>query len=536
MTVNFTSPAIQRDLLTPNCSQRILALHFPYLATDRIARKLWGVSWRLKGRPDHPPILCAGRRDNALRLSALDEVAGSLGLKLGQALAEARAMYPSIDLFDENVLADQALLDAIADWCDRYTPLVAMDGKNGIFLDITGCSHLFGGEVAMLRNVLGRLRQMGFAVSGAITSSPGLSWAVSRFAGGGVVAKEETEAVLAALPVHALRVDKIVIDALCKLGLKRIADLLVLPRASLVRRFGANLLVRLDQALGHNEEPISPRRPVASLSAERQLAEPIQAEEDILGATCEIASSLKPSMEARGVGGRIFELVLFRVDGKVFRIRAGTSRPVRDAKRISALFSERLNSIHDDLDAGFGFELLRLNVLQQDVLNALQNDFSGDALKETSLADFVDKVSARLGPDCLQVFHLRQSHIPERAEILVPAIAAIDDQVEVPELQFKPHTDRPLRLLRHPEPIEAFAAIVPDGPPQRFRWRYVMHKVTRAEGPERIAPEWWLDDEKSEERDYYRLESDSGRLFWIFRLGPYDGATPPVWRMHGVFA
>lgn len=447
-------------------------------------------------------------------------------------------MYPKTDVFDEDEAADFAVLEAIADWCDRFTPLVALDGKDGLFLDISGCVHLFGGEEAMLGNILARLRQIGFDVRGAISSSPGLSWAVSRFGRGGVIAGENMAHALAVLHVRALRLEETTIVALCKLGLKRVADLMEMPRAPLARRFGAQLLLRLDQALGTNEEAISPRRPVAALSAERQLAEPIQTEEDIIGVTREIASSLKSSLEARGVGGTIFELALFRVDGRVFRIKVGASRALRDPKAIASLFSERLDAVHDHLDAGFGFEFLRLNVVQHAAFDVLQSDFSGDDGREASLADFIDKVSARLGADCLQVYRSRQSHIPENAETSVPAIEAIDRPADYSDdaLPFVPKASRPLRLLRRPEAIEAFAAIVPDGPPQRFRWRHVLHMVTRAEGPERIAPEWWLDDGETKERDYFRLESELGRLFWVFRLGHYDGDNPPTWRIHGVFA
>lgn len=537
MTVNFISPEMQGNLSFSASEQRILALNFPYLPTDRIARRLWGLSWRLKERPDHPPILCAGRRDNALRLTALDEQARSCGLKMGQGLAEVRAMYPKVAVFDEDERADRALLEAVADWCDRYTPLVAFDGNDGLFLDITGCAHLFGGEEAMLDDVLVRLGQMGFAARGAISSSPGLSWAASRFGRGGVIARGDMKAFLAGLPVHALRIGENTVAALAKLGLKRVADVMAMPRASLARRFGTGLLLRLDQALGANEEAISPRRPVAALSAERRLAEPILAEEDILAITGEIASSIKLSLEGRGLGGLAFELVLFRVDGRVFRIAAGASQPLRDPRRIAGLFSERLNALHDELDAGFGFELLRLNVLRHDSFSSPQSDFTGEGKADTSLADFIDKVSARLGSECLQVFRLRQSHVPERVEMRIPAIAASGRKVEAgEEFPFAPRTDRPLLLLRHPEPMEAFAATVPDGPPQRFRWRHVVHRVMRAEGPERIAPEWWLEDKPTEERDYFRLESENGRLFWIFRLGRYNNETSPTWRVHGVFA
>lgn len=473
-----------------------------------------------------------------MRLTALDEVSERFGLRRGQGLAEARAMFPAIDVMDEDEAADQALLEAIADWCDRYTPLVALDGPDGLFLDITGCAHLFGGEEVLLKDILGRLFQMGFDAKGAISSSPGLSWAVCRFGRGGVIPHDNIEEVLASLPVNALRLDMAAVSSLHKLGLKRIGDLLSMPRAPLARRFGTGLLQRLDQALGLNEEAISPRRPVATLSVERKLADPIQAEEHILQLTGQVAASLKPGLEARGVGGRVFELVLFRVDGRVFRVLVRASQPLRDPKRISSLFSERLAAVHDDLDAGFGFELLRLNVIEHELFKASQGDFTGDGEGDASFADFVDKVSARFGASCLQIAELRQSHLPERAEDFVPAMAAriVGENVEE-AFAFVPKADRPLRLFRYPEPIEAFAATVPDGPPQRFRWRRIVHRVVRAEGPERISPEWWLDGKDTEERDYFRLESEAGRRFWIFREGRYkSGKAAPIWRIHGILA
>ena len=471
-----------------------------------------------------------------MRLTALDEAAERIGLKRGQGLAEARAMHPGIDVVEEDHTADRALLEAIADWCDRYTPLVALDGRNGLFLDITGCAHLFGGEEALLNDLLSRLFQMGFDVRGAISGSPGLSWAACRFGEGGVIADENMEGVLAPLPVASLRIDEITVASLQKLGLKQVGDLLPISRAPLVRRFGAHLLLRLDQALGNSEEPVSPRRPVPCLSSERRLAEPVQDEESILQVTHQVALLLKPGLEARGAGGRVFELVLFRVDGRVFRIRGGASQPLRDAKRIGGLFSERLKAVHDDLDAGFGFEILRLNVLEHEAFDASQKDFEGRGQGEASLWEFVDRVSARLGADVLQSFQLRESHVPERAAVSVPAMEIRSlPKREEKTLAF-PGSDRPLRLFSHPERVEAVAAEIPDGPPFRFRWRRMMHEVSRAEGPERISPEWWLDEGEAAERDYFRLEVRTGQRLWIYRSGHYAPDRSPDWFIHGVFA
>lgn len=476
-----------------------------------------------------------------MRLTALNERAEMIGLKQGQGVAEAKAICPDLDVVEEDPVADRKLLEAIADWCDRYTPLVAIDGKDGLFLDITGCAHLFGGEEALLEDILIRISRLGFDVRGAISSAPGLSWAVARFDESRIVPPEAMEEALAPLPVACLRLGEEIVAALQKMGLKQVGDLLAAPRAPLARRFGAQLMLRLDQAVGLVEEPISPRRPVAQLSAERRLAEPVQAEEDILHLARQLAETLKPGLEARGVGGRSFELLLFRVDGAVFRIAAGASQPLREPNRIASLFTERFGAIHDDLDVGYGFEIIRLNVLQHAPFDAMQGDFVGEDRQEGSLAAFVDRVAARLGRDCLQGFELRQSHIPERAVRPLPAMAILASKRRTGKEDAGHHGffrgERPLRLFRMPELVETIAAEVPDGPPRQFRWRRVMHRVSRAEGPQRLSAEWWVEEKEEPARDYFQVEDEEGHRFWLFRKGLYGRVgTTPDWYMHGVFA
>jgi protein ImuB len=538
MTAVFSLSATESARPFAARNQRILALAFPRLSTDRIARRRWGLSWRSAGRPERPPVVCAGRSNNAVRLTALDEAAEALGLKRDQGLSEACAICPGLDVLEEDRAADRRFLEGIADWCDRYTPLVAFDGDDGLFLDITGCAHLFGGEKALLKDVLFRLFQLGLDGRGAIASSPGLSSAVCRFGAGGVIADTDIQDVLSPLPVASLRLEVDTVAALHKLGLRQVGDLLTASRAPLARRFGTRLLLRLDQALCLDEEPISPRRPVASLSAERRLAEPVQAEEDVLNIAGLLAQTLKPGLEARGVGGRLFELLLFRVDGEVTRIVVGASQPLREPRRIDALFCERIKAVHDDLDAGFGFEILRLNVLQHQDFDAVQGDFAGKGDADQSLAAFVDQVAARLGPDCLQTFELRESHVPERASVCVsatrvPLAARLHKAADTGHVG----SERPLRLLPVPERIETFAVEVPEGPPIRFFWRRTLRRVERAEGPERLAPEWWIDGEDAPARDYFRVEDEAGRRYWLFREGAYGQSLPsPRWFIHGIFA
>jgi protein ImuB len=504
------------------------------LSTDRIARIRWGRSWRSRGRPDHPPVVCSAPVKNAMRLVAIDEVARRIGLKKGQGVTDARAIIPDLDVIEADPAADATLLEAIADWCDRYTPLVALDGADGLFLDITGSSHLFGGEKALFADILARLFAMGFDVQGAISSAPGLSSAVSRYGEARIIDPDGAEEALAHLPVRALRLAEETIDLLVKSGLKQVGDLIGQPRAPLARRFGPMLMLRLDQALGFEEEAISPRRPVAALSAERRLAEPIVDEDNIMLLLGKLGESLKQRLESRGEGGKLFELLLFRVDGKVFAVRAGTAMPVRDPQRILALFRARLSAIHDDIEVAYGFETLRLNVLQAAPFAERQPDFQGSNHEDETLADFIDQMSARFGPELLTMPALFQSHIPERAGRLLPVTDVTRGDGNPGFYDSMPV--RPLRLFTHPEPVETTAEI-PDGPPRSFRWRRTSFRVTRAEGPERIAAEWWIDGEAAPARDYFSVEDEAGHRYWLYREGLYErGTDRPRWFIQGIFA
>ena len=475
-----------------------------------------------------------------MRITALDICGEKAGLKCGQGLAEARAMRPDIEIIPADAAADKALLAALADWCDQYTPLVATDGTDGLYLDITGCVHLHGSERSLLTNILSRLFHMGIEARGAIASSAGLSWAMARYRSGEIVEPQDAGQALSPLPLVALRLPVETIETLARVGLKTISDIIHLPRAPLARRFGPSVLLRLDQALGFEDEPLSPRLPVASLSAERRLASPIQDADDILGLALQLAKSLRQSFEEREEGGRLFELVLFRVDGKVFRIRAATSAASKDPDRIAALYRERLQAIHDDLDAGYGFEILRLCVLKTERYAVIQEDFSGKPDEARSLSAFADRVLARFGPQSLSMLVPQESHVPERATTFAPIadITALTVQKTFDMPLAAPHPSvRPLRLFRHPERVDAIAAELPKGAPASFKWRKTLYQVARAEGPERIAAEWWIDGEDALTRDYFRIEDTDGRRFWLFRDGLYSQTVvPPQWFMHGVFA
>ena len=445
-------------------------------------------------------------------------------------LADARAMIPTLAVADEDPNADLTLLDEIADWAERYTPLVAR-GSDGLMLDITGCAHLFGGEEALLADCLARLLTQGFLARGAIADTPGAAWAIARFAETGVTGPGAALPVLASLPVAALRLEAETVSALNRVGLKRIGQIVDAPRAPLAARFGSLLLRRLDQALGREEEAIDPRRPPPVFIAERRFAEPIAREEDVSAALTSLAATLAASLERHGEGARRLEYALFRVDGAVTRITGGATRPLRSPKLILALFREKFASFGDDLDAGFGFDMARLSAAATAPADPLQTDLIGDGDPAADIAGLVDRIGARLGEDRVTALVEHPTHIPERAESFVPQ-AALAGQ---PRAAAPPPDSalRPLRLFAHPEPIVVTAEI-PDGPPAQFRWRRALYRVIRAEGPERIAAEWW--NGIGPTRDYFRVEDEAGRRFWLYRDGLFSEAAEPQWYVHGLFA
>lgn len=447
-------------------------------------------------------------------------------------MTDARALCPSLQLHPAQSEADEKALSSLATWATRYSPWTApargANGTDGIFLDVTGCAHLFGGEENLLADLTQRLTAMGFAARGALTSTLGASWALARFGEGGVVKEGGEGQALGPLPIRALRLTQHTEEGLIQVGLKRIADLGKTPRGPITARFGAEPIMRLDQALGRAPEPVTPQAVTEPLRATLRLAEPITQIEAVGEGTLRLCAEMEQELESRGRGARLIRLSLFRVDGDVATLEVGTARPTRDAKHLARLLTERLERAETDLDAGFGYDALALDVIRSDKLLLRQNGLDADDFNGGDLASFVDRAGNRFGWSRVRHMHGVESHIPERAVVARPA------HVGPPPLDWPEDCARPMALLPCAEPIEVMAE-VPEGPPRTFKWRRVAYKVARAEGPERIAPEWWH-DEAARTRDYYRVEDEAGRRFWIYREGLYGrDLADPRWYMHGLF-
>lgn len=511
--------------------RRYLSVWLRRLATDRLSRG------RSPASAENAPLVVAAPIKSALRLMDINDAAARLGLHPGMALADARAMYPKLTVADADPEADRRLLDVIADWCDRYTPLVGLDAPDGLLLDVTGCTHLFGGETALVSDIVRRLAMQGLQARATISDTVGCAWAVAHFGSAAVVPSAGTKQALLPLPLAALRIGPETNIALAQVGLQCIADVVDRPRAPLTARFREDLVRRLDQALGQEDESITPRLPVPAYVTERRFAEPVLLEADMLGTIEILAHELVRLLEQRGEGARRLQVALFRTDGKVRRIEVGAGAPLRDAVRIRSLFTERLAAVGDACDPGFGFDVIRLCALATERSNPSQMGLTASD-DGAELSHLIDRLGARFGLRRITRLVPQDTHIPEFATAPLPAhsfqsLPALADEKSI---QDSLAPTRPIRLYARPEPIEAIAE-VPDGPPVRFRWRRVLHEVAYAEGPERIAMEWWRDDRgQLLTRDYFRVESRQGLRVWLFREGLFGSRQQPSWFLHGVFA
>lgn len=448
---------------------------------------------------------------------------------MGMSVTKAQVLVPGLVLADADPNGDAEALERLAFWALRYSPVAAADPPDGIVIDISGADHLFGGEEALLRDLLDRLKSAGFVTHAAIADSWGTAHALARFRANQIAIAEPgvlREAV-APLPHGALRLPQDTVAALRALGFETVADLLAQPRAPLTLRFGPELGRRLDQALGFASEPIDPVRPVDAIEVRQSFAEPIGAAETIKRYIGKLVGKLCLALEERAVGARRLDLICHRVDSNFQAIRVGTALPVRDAKRLKRLLSDKIETI----EPGFGIEIMTLTATHAEPLEAKQSISSLIDDTAPDVSDLIDLLANRVGEERLYRAAPLASDVPERSVARVPATAP-DCENSWPS-----RWPRPARLFARPEPIET-VALLPDHPPATFTWRGIRRRVKRADGPERVFGEWWKRDaELASVRDYFRVEDDAGERFWIYRAG--DGEDTKTgsqrWFLHGVF-
>lgn len=461
------------------------------------------------------------------RVSAVDSAAASEGIHPGMTLADARALLPSLQIATADPDSDLDALNKLVHWCGRYTPFTAADGPDGIILDISGCAHLFCGEEGLLIDLAAQFRRMRLTARIAAADTPGAAWAWARYGSNEIIVPANgTRETMLPLSVAALRLPSDVIERLQQLGLHRIRDVINLPRAPLARRCGMAVLERLDRVLGYLSEPISPVRPAPEWRTRLPFVEPIGRAEDIALATEKLLDDLCGILGKHNRGARQLTLVLYRVDGTTRDINIGTGRASRNPKNLYRLFAEKLGTV----EPGFGIEVMILEAHMTDPLSGDQmriSDHGADSAHD--LNPLIDRLRNRLGERGVFRIAPVASHIPERSVTLQPATAKATDDDWIAD------QPRPVRLLTCPEQIIVEAPAF-DHPPERFIWRRRTHQVQHAEGPERISPEWWRPDAGRTFRDYYRLEDQYGRRYWVFHDCGQIEITDMGWFMHGLFA
>ena len=510
---------------------------------------------------DDAPLVLVEHGVRGTRITAVNQAAQQAGAHVGQMLTDARAACPLLGVEQANPEADIDMLERLALWTSRYSPVTALDKTAadldsvrdfGLLLDTSGCAHLFAGEEAMIRDCLRRLQAMGFTAYAALAPTPGAAHALSRYGVGYgrefIIADDLDQAhqLAAPLPVEALRLDHNRTTLLRRLGLKTVHSVVRVPRQALERRFRArvdahSVQLRIDQFSGAVHEPLMPLRPPAPWRAHMPCPEPALDITGIRFALGELFSRLATRMETAAQGARGWRLTAFHADGGSSAVMVRLSRPSRDRAHVMRLFEEKLEQI----DPGYGIDGFLLETADCDTIAphqaSLVADNRANAANEalaTELSGLVDRLSNRFGERNITYAAPVKSHVPERAWRMISAASAGARVAQWQEVEaetvFRTNS-RPFRLFDTPEPAEVTAQ-VPDGPPLHFRWRRIPRQITRARGPERIAPEWWREGPRGVAiRDYYEVEDTQGRRYWLFREGLYGGDNAPGWFVHGVF-
>jgi len=495
---------------------RIVALWFPHLITDWMLRK----QPELKGSSF---ALAMPERSRKV-VKAVNAIAHSKGIYVNMVVADCKALVPELQIFDYDPEQPKKLLLALAEWCIRYTPFVSFDLPDGLILDVSGCTHLWGGEETYLEDLDKRFKDFGYHTQIAMADTIGAAWAVCRFGQSLTVVKENVQAeAFSALPPEALRLDVPILERLEKLGLTTIGSFMKMPRTALRRRFGQSVLTRLDQALGYEMEIMDPVKPIVPYQERLPCMEPIRTAPAIEIAVKTLSETLCERLTHESKGLRKCELRCYRVDGNIQKIEISTTRPSRNAGHLFKLFENRIPQIEPDL----GIELF---ILEASIVEELQS--SQDALwtvsskNEAAIAELLDRLSGKTGGGSIHRYLPDEHYWPERS---VKVAASLTDKATS---VWRNDLPRPLHLLPNPQAIEVTVPI-PDYPPLLFKYKGILHRVKKADGPERIEQEWWVKDGLY--RDYYCVEDEKGARYWLFRSGDYNSGDAK-WFLHGFFA
>jgi protein ImuB len=497
--------------------KRFCTIWFPRLKTDWFSIRHPGLAALpfVLALPDHGRMLVAEANEHAY----------AEGIHKGMAIADARAIFPALQVKDDQPDLAAGLLKRIGEWCIRYTPCVSIDLPDALIMDVSGCAHLWGGEEKYLGGIIRRFNELGYHVRAAMAGTIGAAWALTHYGEQAAIVANNDQAALFSLPPAALRLEPETVERLEKLGLNHISQFVNMPASALRRRFGKPILQRLNQALGNEEESIIPIMAPEPFEERLPCIEPIVTATGISIALDRLLQTLCSRLQKEGKGLRTAIFKCYRLDGKIETVQTGTSRASNSPAHIFKLFEYKLGSIEPDL----GIELFILQAPKVEDVSAAQEKLweNTNGLENNQLAELLDRITGKIGTACVHRYLPDEHYWPERS------FKEATDLAELPASAWQKEKPRPLQLLQNPLLIEVTAP-VPDYPPMLFRYKGILHKIVKADGPERIEQEWWL--QQGQHRDYYCVEDEEGHRYWLFRSGHYDIGKTYSWFLHGFFA
>lgn len=499
--------------------KRYVSIWFRHLLAD----------WQLIRRPElkEVPFVFAAPEHGRMMVTAVSPLAKSQGVDTGMRLADAKAICPGLEAIDDKPGRNKKLLKGLGQWCVRYSPMVMIDefSLEGLFMDVSGCSHLWGGELDYLKDIKARLKSKGYNVRLAMADTAGAAWAISRFGNLTplIPAGSHTEALLF-LPQEALRLEHVTLAKLKKLGFHQIKSFVSMPRSVLRRRFGEGFLARLGQALGTVDEPMQPLQLPVTFQDRLPCLEPIKTRTGIEIAIKRLLENLCLQLKNEGKGLRKGVLTCYRIDGEIVLIEIGTNGATHSVSHLFKLFQLKIEQIRPAL----GIELFVLEAPKVDDVIPGQEALwtAKPGLDDRSVVELLDRVAGKVGAGVIHRYVPAAHYWPERSLI------KSSNMTEKILAEWRVDKPRPTELLNRPDSIEVMA-LIPDHPPKFFIYKGKRHTVMKADGPERIEREWWLDT--GEHRDYYQVEDEQGQRYWLFRSGHY-GEQQYKWFIHGFFA
>ena len=499
-------------------AKRFVSIWFRYLTTDWFTLRQPGLR--------HLPFVLSTSSHGKMIITSTNAIAETQEVLKGMAVADARVIIPSLEVADDQPGLADKLLHRLAEWCIRFSPCVAVDPPDGLLLDVSGCSHLWGGDEPYLTTIINRLKDRGYTVRAAMADTIGAAWAVARFGKEPLVIKSGNHHLaLLSLPPPALRLEMDALERLQKLGLKQIKDFIHIPRSAIRRRFGNHFIIRLNQALGYEVEILKPVQPIELYQERLPCLEPIVTATGIEIALRRLLETLCDRLIAGQKGLRVAHFKAYRLDGKIEQVSIGTNRPSHGVNHLFKLFEDKLCTIEPDL----GIELFVLEAPTIEDHYAAQEKIwqhIGD-LDNLILSELLDRLAGKIGANCIHRYIPDEHYWPERS---IKLASSLDEKPIIP---WKTDRPRPIQLLARPEAIDVTAPI-PDYPPMNFRYKGKLHRVIKSDGPERIEQEWWI--QEGQHRDYYCVEDEEGRRYWLFRSGHYSAEKTYHWYMHGFFA